>query len=101
MTERVRNIWKGLGISVVAGIVVAALIWGVRETPNTVKCESIRYTIEDLDERQYVTERELNGLLEKEGQYGVLPDAAERSAGAVDAACALVARDDGKRYVSD
>ena len=57
MTERVRNIWKGLGISVVAGIVVAALIWGVRETPNTVKCESIRYTIEDLDERQYVTEQ--------------------------------------------
>ena len=69
----------------VAAIVVAALIWGVRETPNTVKCESIRYTIEDLDERQYVTEytiedlderqyvteRELNGLLEKEGQYPV------------------------------
>ena len=71
MTERVRNIWKGIGISVVAAIVVAALIWGVRETPNTVKCESIRYTIEDLDERQYVTERELNGLLEKEGQYPV------------------------------
>ena len=55
----------------VAAFVVAALIWGVRETPNTVKCESIRYTIEDLDERQYVTGRELNGLLEKEGQYPV------------------------------
>ena len=79
MTERVRNIWKGLGISVVAGIVVAALIWGVRETPNTVKCESIRYTIEDLDERQYVTERELNGLLEKEGQYPVSLQGIERA----------------------
>ena len=71
MTERVRNIWKGLGISVVAGSVVAALIWGVRETPNTVVCKSIRYTIEDIDERQYVTEGELNRLLEKEGQYPV------------------------------
>lgn len=71
MTEHVRNIWKGLGISVVAGIVVAALIWGVRETPDTVVCKSIRYTIEDIDERQYVTEGELNRLLEKEGQYPV------------------------------
>ena len=71
MKDRTRYIVQGIGVAVVAAMLVAALIWGKQETPNTAVCRSIEYTIADEDERQYVSPRELNIVLDQAGQYPV------------------------------
>lgn len=69
--SKVQIIWKSIGLSITAVLLVSAAILGFRLTPTAVPCVSLRYTIEDADERMYLTEEELNTLLRAEGIYPV------------------------------
>ena len=64
-------IWKSVGIGVTALVLVAAVVWGYRMTPRSVPCTALRYTIEDQDERLYLTEDELTKMLQTEDLYPV------------------------------
>ena len=46
-----------------AGLLLAAGIWGYRMKPTNEECRALIYTVVDSDERSYVTERELTQLL--------------------------------------
>ena len=65
------TIWKSVGVSLVAGLLIGAVVWGVKMRPTTAPCKAIDYIIEDRDERMYLTEHELTHALEKEGVYPV------------------------------
>ena len=54
-----------------AMILVAALVWSRPSASDTAVCHSLRYTIEDEDERQYVSEGELSALLQSQAIYPV------------------------------
>ena len=62
-------IWKSIGVSVTALLLVGAVISGFRMTPTDAPCVSMRYLIEDKSERMYLTESELNMLLYAEDVY--------------------------------
>jgi len=64
-------IWKSVGIGVTALLLVTAVVWGYRMTPRSVPCTAIRYTIEDKDDRLYLTEDELTKMLQAESLYPV------------------------------
>ena len=52
-------------------LLVGAVVAGYELTSTAVPCISLRYTIEDAEERMYLTEGELNALLRAEGIYPV------------------------------
>jgi len=52
-------------------LLVSAAVVGFQMTPTGALCTSLRYTIEDADERMYLSENELNALLRAENIYPV------------------------------
>lgn len=54
-----------------AVLLVAAAVWGYQMTPTSVPCASLRYIIEDQDERMYLSEGELTYLLKEQNCYPV------------------------------
>lgn len=64
-------IWKSIGISVMASLMIAAVVWGYKMTPTATPCVSMDYTIADREERLYLSETELNQLLRTEDLYPV------------------------------
>ena len=71
MSETAKIVWKSIGVSVVALILIAAFVWGYLMSPSSDPCRSIQYTIADWSERMYVTEQELNELLRSQDIYPV------------------------------
>lgn len=71
MSTTAQIIWKTTGIAITAGLLIAAVISGVRMTPSEEACSSLRYIIKDSDERMYLTEAELSRLLQSEQLYPV------------------------------
>ncbi len=60
-----------IGIAITIALLVAALVWGYQMTPSAEPCSTLTYTIEDSDERLYLSERELNALLRAQDIYPV------------------------------
>lgn len=50
---------------------IAAVVWGYKMTPASVPCVALDYTVDDADERLYLTEAELTALLRAEDLYPV------------------------------
>ena len=71
MTATTRNIWRGIGIGIMASMLIAAVWWGVKMTPSTSPCSSLQFIIEDKAERMYLSESELVQLLRSEDLYPV------------------------------
>ena len=71
MSNTAQIIWKSVGIGVTALLLVTAVVWGYRMTPRSVPCTALRYTINDKDERLYLTEDELTTMLKTERLYPV------------------------------
>ena len=71
MSNIARIIWQIIGVSVVAGMLVGAVVAGYRMRPSDEPCASLEYEIQDQKERMYVTEVELNNLLRSENLYPV------------------------------
>ena len=71
MNTKAQVIWKTIGIGITAGLLVAAMIWGVRMTPSEDPCQSLGYIIKDRNERLYLSEAELSRLLQAENIYPV------------------------------
>ena len=71
MSNTAQIIWKSVGIGVTALLLVTAVVWGYRMTPRSVPCTALRYTINDKDERLYLTEDELTAMLKTERLYPV------------------------------
>lgn len=71
MSNIARIIWQIIGVSVVAGMLVGAVIAGYRMRPSEEPCVSLKYDILDQQERMYVTEGELNNLLRSQDLYPV------------------------------
>ena len=71
MSTTAQIIWKSIGIAITAGLLIAAVVSGVRMTPSDEPCTSLRYIIKDSDERMYLTEAELSRLLQSEELYPV------------------------------
>ena len=69
--SKAQTIGKSIGLSITVVILISAVVVGFRMTPTVASCLSLRYTIEDADERMYLTEGELNALLRAEGIYPV------------------------------
>ena len=69
--SRALIIGKGIGIAIMASMMVAAVVWGYKMTPTSEPCVSLDYTIADRDERLYLSEAELNQLLRTENLYPV------------------------------
>ena len=60
-----------MGVTVVAALLVTAVVFGVRMRPMEMPCRALTYVIEDKKERMYVTEGELTQLLKAENSYPV------------------------------
>lgn len=60
-----------MGVTVVAALLVTAVVLGVRMRPMEMPCRALTYVIEDKKERMYVTEGELTQLLKAENSYPV------------------------------
>lgn len=71
MSNRARVIWRSIGLGITAALLIAAVIWGYRMQPTDAACVSLRYTIEDRSERLYLTEQELDLLLQSKDLYPV------------------------------
>ena len=71
MSNVARIIWQIIGVSVVAGMLVGAVVAGYRMRPGDEPCPALEYEIMDQKERQYVTPGELNTLLHNENLYPV------------------------------
>ena len=71
MSNTARIIWKSVGIAVVAAILIAATVSGYLMRPSDAPCASLRYIIEDRQERMYLSEEELDQLLRTEHLYPV------------------------------
>lgn len=71
MSNTARIIWSSIGISLAAILLVAAVVWGYKMRPTDSVCGSLSYTIEDRDERLYVTEAELDRVLREKDLYPV------------------------------
>lgn len=52
-----------MGVSLTVAILLAATIWGYKMRPTDEPCLSLSYSIEDFEERQYVTPGDLNAIL--------------------------------------
>ena len=64
-------VWKCIGVSIMAAILIAAVVWGYKMRPTDAPCGSIRYLIEDSSERLYLSEKELDALLKANDIYPV------------------------------
>lgn len=71
MSNTAKIVWKSIGVSVVALILIAAFVWGYIMSPSAEPCRSIHYTIADRSERLYISEQELNELLRTQDIYPV------------------------------
>ena len=71
MSNTATIIWKSVGVTVVAALLVTAVVLGVRMRPMEMPCRALTYVIEDKKERMYVTEGELTQLLKAENSYPV------------------------------
>lgn len=60
-----------MGVTVVAALLMTAVVFGVRMRPMEMPCRALTYVIEDKKERMYVTEGELTQLLKAENSYPV------------------------------
>ena len=69
--SKAQIIWKSIGLSLMAVLLVGAVVVGFQMTPTGAPCVSLRYTIEDADERMYLSEAELNAVLRAESIYPV------------------------------
>jgi cell division protein FtsQ len=63
--EWTKIIWRAIGVVIVVGMMVSAVIWGYYMRPTERPCESVRFIIEDRNERLYVTDSELEQVLRK------------------------------------
>ena len=66
-----RIIWSCVGITVMAGLMAAAVVWGYISRPTDKPCDGIEYIIEDRAERMYLTESELTSMLKSQEIYPV------------------------------
>lgn len=71
MSDITRIVLRGVGILLALALLAGAVWWGYRMTPSTEPCLSLSYEIEDLNERAYVTENELDALLRSAEIYPV------------------------------
>ena len=69
--SKAQIIWKSIGLSIMVVLLVGAAVVGFQMTPTGAPCVSLRYTIEDADERMYLSEAELNAALRAEAIYPV------------------------------
>ena len=70
MSRTAQIIWKTAGVSFVAALLIAAVVWGRQTDPN-IRCTSIVYVYEDGDKRMYVSDNELNRLLTAQNLHPV------------------------------
>ena len=71
MTNIGRIIGKSVGVTLVAALLVTAVVLGVRMRPLEVPCSKLTYIIEDRKDRLYLTESELDQMLLAEKVYPV------------------------------
>lgn len=71
MSNLTRIIWSCVGITIMATLLVTAVIWGYMSRPTDKPCTALEYIIEDRDERMYLTENELTSLLRTQDIYPV------------------------------
>ena len=71
MSNLARKIGIGIGVAVVAAILVTAVVLGYRMRPEAMPCRALTYIIEDRNERLYLTESELTQILQAENIYPV------------------------------
>jgi len=71
MGKTARIIWSGIGIAVMAAMMIAAVWYGYYSRPTDKPCAAIEFIIEDSDKRLYLSEQELTGLLRTEEIYPV------------------------------
>ena len=69
MSNVAQIVWKCVGITIAIGLLVAAVVAGYLMRPTSEPCSSFRYIIEDKTERMYLTENELNQLLNEADIY--------------------------------
>ena len=62
---------QSVGVAVMAGLLIAAVVSGYKNRPAEQECRSLRYMIEDREERLYLTEIELTQLLRAKDLYPV------------------------------
>ena len=70
MSRTAQIIWQAAGVSIVASLLIAAVVWAGQTEPNLC-CSSIVYIYEDGNKRMYVSENELNRLLTSQHLYPV------------------------------
>ncbi len=58
-------------MTLVAAVVIAAVLYGYRMRPTAATCPALEYIIEDQDERMYFTTAELDAMLRAEKIYPV------------------------------
>lgn len=71
MGRTAKIIVQSVGIAVMAGLLIAAVVSGYKTHPAERECHSLRYIIEDREERAYLTEVELTQLLHTNDLYPV------------------------------
>ena len=71
MSNTAKIIWKSVGVTLVAAMLISAVVWGYMMTPTDSPCVSLAYIVEDADERMYLTEPELTHLLKSEDLFPV------------------------------
>jgi len=71
MSNTARIIGQIVGVTLVAAIVIAAVVFGYRMRPTASTCPALEYIIEDQDERMYFTTAELDHMLRTEKIYPV------------------------------
>ncbi|MBQ7632312.1 MAG: cell division protein FtsQ [Paludibacteraceae bacterium] len=71
MGNTARIIWSTVGVTVAAGMLLAAVVWGYAMRPSEEPCQSLQFIITDRAERMYFTEGELTSMLQAEGLYPV------------------------------
>ena len=62
---------RSIGVFFALALLSGAVWWGFSMAPMSEPCVSLSYEIEDLDERAYVTERELDTMLRHADMYPV------------------------------
>lgn len=67
MSNTARIIWSAVGVTIMAGMLLAAVLWGYAMRPTDEPCRSMRLIVTDSLERMYFTEGELTTLLQAEG----------------------------------
>lgn len=60
-----------IGLTLVVGLFLAAIVWGYHKAPDLDACRSITYILADGDERVYVYRNELESLLRTEDIHPV------------------------------